>query len=232
MKLKAIIIDDESAGRNFLNSLINEYIESIEVVGTATSALEGAKLLQSVKIDVIFLDVEMPNGSGFDFMDAIDHKKYKIILTTAYKDFAIKAFKYNVFGYLLKPIDIDDLEEISSRLLDAMNPIEEIKRIAFRTAESIEYIDPSDIIRVETEGNYATIYFISERKLVVSKNMKQIEELLTSEQFIKTHKSNLVNKSYIKRYIKQDGGEFEMIDGSTAPLSRRNREEILKKLQD
>ena len=232
MKLKAIIIDDESAGRNFLNSLINEYIESIEVVGTATSALEGAKLLQSVKIDVIFLDVEMPNGSGFDFMDAIDHKKYKIILTTAYKDFAIKAFKYNVFGYLLKPIDIDDLEEISSRLLDAMNQIEEIKRIAFRTAESIEYIDPSDIIRVETEGNNATIYCISERKLVVSKNMKQIEELLTSEQFIKTHKSHLVNKSYIKRYIKQDGGEFEMIDGSTAPLSRRNREEILKKLQD
>lgn len=232
MKLKAIIIDDESAGRNFLNSLINEYIESIEVVGTATSALEGAKLLQSVKIDVIFLDLERPNDSGFDFMDAIDHKKYKIILTTAYKDFAIKAFKDNVFGYLLKPIDIDDLEEISSRLLDAMNQIEEIKRIAFRTAESIEYIDPSDIIRVETEGNNATIYCISERKLVVSKNMKQIEELLTSEQFIKTHKSHLVNKTYIKRYIKQDGGEFEMIDGSTAPLSRRNREEILKKLQD
>lgn len=232
MKIKTIIIDDESAGRNYLSKLIEEYIPSLTIVGVADSALEGIKLLKAEKVDLIFLDVEMPNGTGFDLIDAIEKNQYKIVLTTAYPNFALKAFKYRVDGYLLKPIDIDDLEILISDFYPIKNPeIPQEKRIVFRTQESIEYIDPQTIIRIETIGNYATIYCLKDRKLLVSKNMKEIELMLNSSDFIKSHKSHLINIRYIKRFLKQDGGFFEMSDTSTVPVSRRKKDEILRLLE-
>ncbi|MFT5820135.1 MAG: two-component system LytT family response regulator [Crocinitomix sp.] len=232
MKLKAIIIDDESKARSFLSNLINEFVEGIEVVGTADSVLNGIKLLKTVKPDLIFLDVEMPGGTGFDFLDTIDYNNYKIIFTTAHSKFAVDAFQYRADGYLLKPIDLDDLIKLSEDLKpesESQNLFPE--RITFKTQESIEYVDAEDIIRIESDGNYSSVFRVRDKKLVITKNMKQMEAMLGHSFFIKSHKSHLINAKHIVRFVKADGGHFEMIDGSKVPLSRRNRESILKKLE-
>lgn len=228
MKYSALIIDDESHARSFLSKLIEEYIPRIEVVGIASSALEGIKLMKNVDPDIIFLDIEMPNGNGFDFLDAVDRGRTKIIFTTAYQEFALNAIKYKADGYLLKPIDLDDLEElIESLQFQEKKTSDSLTRIVFKTLDSIEYVLPAEIIRVESDGNYSTIYKVDGKKLVISKNMKQIEAELPSTLFIKTHKSHLINLTQIVRYVKTDGGYFELSDGSIVPLSRRKKEEIL-----
>ncbi len=232
MKLKAIIIDDESKARSFLSNLINEFVDRIEVIGTADSVLNGIKLLKTVKPDLIFLDVEMPGGNGFDLLDAIDYSNYKIIFTTAHKEFAVEAFQYRANGYLLKPIDLDDLIKLSEELNADLPPNNIFpERITYKTQESIEYVKARDIIRIESDGNYSTVFRISGKKLVITKNMKQMEAQLGHPFFIKPHKSHLINSKFIVRYIKTDGGEFEMIDGSRVPLARRNKEAILKHLE-
>jgi two-component system LytT family response regulator len=232
MKLKAIIIDDETPARSFLSSLLEEYVENVEVIGTANSALEGLKLLKTVKPDLIFLDIEMPGGNGFDFLDAIERGIYKIIFTTAHKEFALNAIKYKADGYLLKPIDLDDLEDLVKGLIEIPQKNNEStnNRIAFRTQESIEYLRPEDIIRVESDGNYATVFSMNAKKLIITKNMKQMEGTLNQPFFIKPHKSHLINTNFILRFMKPDGGFFEMIDGSRVPLARRNKEAILNYL--
>lgn len=229
--LTAIIIDDESKARSFLSNLIKEYVEELKVIGTADSVINGIKLLKTAKPDLIFLDVEMPGGNGFDLLDAIDYDNYKIIFTTAHKEFAIEAFQYRADGYLLKPIDLDDLILLSRDLHLGYKTNKILpERITFKTQENIEYIKAEDIIRIQSDGNYSTIFRINGKKLVITKNMKQVESMLEHSFFIKSHKSHLINSKFIVRYIKTDG-HFEMIDESTVPLSRRNRESILKRLE-
>lgn len=229
--LNAIIIDDESAAISYLSSLIEEYIPQVKIVATASNALEGIKQLNAHKVDLIFLDIEMPSGTGFDLLEAIDSSNYKIVFTTAYADFALKAFKVKADGYLLKPIDIDDLEEIIDKLsTQDQQETPNDNRIAFRTQESIEYIAPENIIRIEGEGNYAAIYLTENKRLVVSKNIKQIEAILPPDLFLKSHKSHIINRAHVLRFVKTDDGHFEMTDGSIVPVSRRKKESILEQI--
>lgn len=228
--LKAIIIDDERAGREYLSNLITEFIPSIKVIGIADSALSGMKLLVNNEIDIIFLDIEMPNGTGFDFVESIQKEKYKIVFTTAHKKYAHEAFKVHADAYLIKPIDLDDLEEVTNHLENTNSAINISEKIAFKTQDSIEYIEPKNIIRVEGEGNYSTVFSLGRKKIVISKNLKQLEELLSHSFFIKTHKSHIINKNHIERFVKTEGGHFEMIDKSIVPLSRRKKELILSLL--
>lgn len=229
----SIIIDDETAAIGYLESLIKEFIPEVEVVATANNALEGVKCLKEHKVDILFCDIEMPGGSGFDLINAINPEDYKIVFTTAYADFALRAFKINADGYLLKPIDIDDLEDLIQKFVrERQLAPKHSSRVVFKTHESIEYVDPKDIIRVEGDGNYSTVYVADGSKIIVSKNMKQVEELLPHPYFLKTHKSYLVNKNHIARYVKQDGGHFEMSDKSIVPVSRRKKEELLKMLEE
>lgn len=228
----AIIIDDERLGREYLSDLINEFIPEISVVGTAISAIEGFKLLTRFKIDIIFLDIEMPTATGFDFLEGLDSDKYKIVFTTAHSNYAVKAFKFNARGYLLKPVDLDDLQQLVSRFLLEEGKNENSFNLVLKTADSIIYINQKDIIRIEGEGNYTTVFCIDGSSATVSKGLKIIESRLTAPFFIKIHKSHIINKNFIKKYVKKEGGHFEMTDSSIIPLSRRRKEIVLNNLEN
>lgn len=233
--MNVVIIDDESAARSFLSKLIQTYLPQLNLIDTASSAIEGIQLLKKHDdIDLIFLDIEMPGGTGFDFLSAIDAKQYKIVFTTAHAEFAIKAINLNANGYLLKPIDIDDLEELITMLKE--NKVPEIttisqQKIALKTQTYIEYVNVSDIIRAESEGSYTTVYLNNGNKIMVSKSLKQIESQINASTFIKPHKSHLVNINYVKRFFKTDGGYLELHDSSSIPVSRRKKEDILESLE-
>ncbi|MFD1551570.1 hypothetical protein DNU06_03305 [Putridiphycobacter roseus] len=230
MNLKAIIIDDEQGGINYLSSIITEFVPNLELVGTANSVNEGLKILLKQKVDIIFLDIEMPNETGFDFIKSIDRSAYKIIFTTAHSEYAVDAFNVFADGYLMKPIVIDELIELIIYLTKNDAVKEEHGKLVIKTKETIEAISLEDIIRIESEGNYSTIYTLNRNRIVISKSIKQLEENLSSDLFVKTHKSHIINKNHIKRYVKLEGGYFEMSDASQVPLSRRKKEEVLNLL--
>jgi len=230
--LKAIIIDDENAAIGYLKKLIEEFTPQVQVICTASNALEAVKKIKSHPVDLIFCDIEMPGGTGFDFLEAIDSINYKIIFTTAYDAYALKAFKMKADGYLMKPIDVDDLEDLVEKfMVEKVKPGSENNTVlSFRTQESVEFVKSQDVIRIKGEGNYSTIFVKNGQKIVVSKNLKQLQEQLPVDSFLKTHKSHIINPTHIVRFIKTAGGYFEMIDQSTVPVSRRKKETILKQL--
>ncbi len=228
--MKVLIIDDEKPAREYLESIIVSYFADLEVVGSAKSVLEGIKILKTTAVDLVFLDVEMPHIDGFDFLELIPETKSKIIFTTAHEKYAVKAFSVRADGYLLKPVDVDDLTDLINHLFKPNTDTNTDTKIAFHTQTRVEYVDKNEIIRAEGEGNYTTIYLVNNDKIVVSKNLKEVEKLLPDMFFIKTHQSHIVNKSCIVRFIKIEGGHFEMTDNSTVPVSRRNKKEVLNQL--
>lgn len=228
--MRALIIDDERAAREYLQSIINEYNDKITDVKLADSVLEGLKILKNEDIDIVFLDIEMPNLNGFDFFDFIDKNDFKIVFTTAHEEYAIKAFNVRADGYLLKPVDVDDLIALIDDLSQTYKGDIKETRIAFRTQSEIEFVEKEQIIRVEGDGNYSTIYLRDKKKITVSKNLKQVEKLIPEPYFIKTHQSHIINKNFIKRFVKTEGGYFEMQDDSSIPVSRRKKDDVMKLL--
>lgn len=237
--LKAIIVDDEENAVNSLKIILSEYCEGVEVVGTANSALDGVKEIQLKKPDLVFLDIEMPNGTGFDLLDCISERNFKVVFSTAYNHYAIKAIKYSAFDYILKPPDVDEIIQIIEKiklenespkelhdkynvLLDAIkNGIQ--NKIILPTNEGFEIFFLSEFIRAEADGGYTTVYLKNKKKIIICKLLKEIEEQLGQEIIFRPHNSHIVNINYIVRFLNKDGGVIEMSDGSIIPLSRRKR---------
>lgn len=233
----ALLIDDEESGTEYLSNLIKEFVPQINVVATGNSVIEGLKRLKEHEnsIDVIFLDIEMPNGNGFDFVEVIDADKYKIVFTTAHHEFALKAFEVYAFGYLLKPIDLSDLETLVEKLKQSSErqgtlPVSNDYTIGLKTMESIEYIKESTIIRIESEVGYSTVHTSDGRLILVSKNLKEIADTLQGDWFLKPHKSFVVNKNFVMRFSKGMGGFLILSDGSEIPVARRRKDQVLKEL--
>jgi two-component system LytT family response regulator len=229
--MKVLIIDDEIDAREYLEKIIQEFVPILTVIANVESSLDALKVLSKQEIDVIFLDIEMPNINGFEFLELIKSSEYKIIFTTAHNEYALKAFGVYADGYLLKPIDIDDLQTLTKHLSNSQKSISEQNKIAFKTHSRIEYIKPTHIIGVKGEGNYSTIFSLNKKKITVTKGIKQIEKLLNESYFIKTHKSYILNKTYIERFIKEEEC-FEMTDGTKIPLSSRKKTSVLHSLDD
>lgn len=245
--MKAIIIDDEKKGREILHALINSYCIDVEVLATAKSADEGYELILKHNPDVVFLDIEMPNGNGFYLLEKFDKIRFRIIFTTAYDNYAIKAIKYHALDYLLKPIDIDELQlsvenvkqvigtaETGNRYAEflAARKLEFTGRIALPVKEGIIYLPVSDIVRLESDGSYSTFYTSDTKKYVVSKNLKEFEDVLPVKEFFRTHKSHLINMKKVKKYIRTDGYFVEMEDGSIVEIARRKKDEFLKSMNE
>ncbi|MEP7253958.1 MAG: response regulator [Ginsengibacter sp.] len=241
--LNAIIIDDELKGRIALKQKLNDYCTEVAVLGEAENGIEGIKLIKEFHPDVVFLDIEMPRMDGFEMLHHLPEKNFHIIFTTAYDQYAIKAIKYAAFDYLLKPIDIEELKLSVSKisvhqktytgkkleLLDQnIHGKNAFNKIAVSTLDGLLFFDIKDIVHLEANSNYTTIYFSDRPKLIASRTLKDFEELLPADIFFRTHHSHLINLNYIKRYIKGDGGQIELQNGNYVDVSRRKKDDFLK----
>ena len=245
--IKAIIIDDIEQARITLKKDLMVYASDVEVIGEANGVVEGAKLLRSVKPDVLFLDIQMQDGSGFDLLDILGDIPYKIIFITASDAHAIKAFRYAAIDYLLKPVDPDELiaaltkfrehkinENEKYKLLNdsLKNSHKAHEKLALHTQDKIHIVNIADILRCESSVNYTEFFFTNGKKLLVTKTLKEFEDLLSDQGFYRVHQSHLINTRFIREFIKTDGGYIIMNDNSNVPVSTRKRPEVMKMLEE
>lgn len=245
VKTTAILVDDIPTALDNLRETIADFLPEIEIVGEANGVVAGAKLIKAKQPTIAFLDIEMPDGTGFDILDLLpDDNSSAIIFTTGSEDYAIKAFRYAAVDYLLKPIDPDDLIEAVSKVKTSHISTKQIKevletkdensqptRIALHTAEEVIVTDIANIIRCQSLDNYCHVFLASGEKILLSKPLKHFSDLLSSADFIRTHQSHLVNFDAIHAYVKRDGGYLELKDGSHIPVSVRKRGELLERLE-
>jgi two-component system, LytTR family, response regulator len=243
--LRAVIVEDEKPSRDSLVGMLNLFCKNVEIVGEAVSVREGISIVSSLKPDIVFLDIQMPDGSGFRLLEEIGDIGFDVIFTTAYDQFAIKAIKFSALDYLLKPIFRDDLikavdkaeenrqkknrkEHIDVLLENIKKPADEPPRIVLSTTEKINVVNVDDIIRCESDNYYTFFHFTNGQRLIISKTLKENEEMLKDYNFIRPHKSHLINTKYIKSFLREEGGFIIMTDGSKVPVSRRKRDMILE----
>lgn len=246
--MKAIIIDDIADARKALKQDLLDYCTEVSIIGEADSVLSGAKLIKQLHSDIecIFLDIEMPDGTGFDLLEIIQ-LEVPVIFCTAHDVYAIKAFKFSAFDYLLKPIDPDELVSCIERLQQSPSfqkkQIEVFQehqnshqynasnRIGLSDEHGIKWVEIQAIIRCQSSSNYTTFHLMDGENITVSKPLKEYDELLVPYSFIRTHQSHLVNPRFVIEYIKHDGGMLKLTNGENIPVSTRKKQEVIQALQ-
>jgi two-component system LytT family response regulator len=246
MKIRCLIVDDEPLALDVLNAYINR-IEGLELVGRCENALQAFSLMQEQSIDLLFLDIQMQDGSGFDLLDVLAEIPFKIIFITASDAHAIKAFRYAAIDYLLKPVDPDELTQALARfkeqqtdeqakyklLNDSLkNHHKPSERLALHSQDKIYIVSIADIVRCESSVNYTIFYFADNKEMVVTKTLKEFEDLLSEQKFFRVHHSHLVNARYIREFVKSEGGHLIMQNGAMVPVSTRKRAEVIKMLDE
>ncbi|MCB0805177.1 MAG: response regulator transcription factor [Bacteroidales bacterium] len=243
--LKAVIVEDEKRSRETLSGLLKLYCKDVNLVAEADGMNSGREAILKHDPDLVFLDIQMPDGSGFKLLESLENIRFDVIFTTAYDQFAIKAIKFSALDYLMKPIFPEDLvaavekakkkrdtqgtkQGIDVLLQHVKKPESENPKIVLSTSEKIHVVNIKDIIRCESDNYYTLFLFTDGTKLLISKTLKENEELLSEHNFIRPHKSHLINALYIKSFLKQDGGYIMMTDGSKVPVSRRKKEKIIE----
>lgn len=242
--LKVIIIEDELQAKNALEAMLKEL--GVTVFGSSQDIDQSYLLINSAKPDLIFLDIELDNGNAFDLLDKFESIDFNIIFTTGHDQFAVKAFRYNALDYLLKPIDINLLKEALTKVeklpsrknldLQIKHLIDSIKkqsfeRILLHTQEGISIIPKNNIIRLESDGNYTTIFTNTGHKHLASSNIKYYEDILPEPPFFRVHQSHIVNIDFITKVLKEDGGFVLMENNVKIPIARRRKEEFLELLK-
>ena len=243
--IKAVIIDDEPKAIQGLVWELSNFEEELEVVATFTEPEKAIPYLKSSKIDCLFLDIEMPTMDGFQFLEKLEHKDFAIVITTAYNEYAITALKNEAIDYLLKPIDTDDLADTISKIKKhnskgiSADKFEDIllkfnnklnhKKITINTDGKLVFLEPRDIFYVESDGNYSTLYLSENKKIVVTKKLKEIDELLPSDHFFRIHNSYIINLHKIKEFLKSDG-YVVLENNARIPVSRQRKIEFLEKI--
>ncbi|MCU0431597.1 MAG: LytTR family DNA-binding domain-containing protein [Cytophagaceae bacterium] len=242
MSKSAIIIDDEQQSVLALMDIVKHQCPNLEVLATGNSVAEGVKLIKQHQPELLFLDVEMGDGTGFDLLESIkDEFHCKIIFVTAFDHYALKAFRFCALDYLLKPVDPDLLKEAVDKLnqsstSDFSNKIKILqsnlngnKRIVLPSKEEFFVAEIQEIIRCEANGNYTIIYLTNHKPILVSKTLKDFDDLLNEFSFLRIHKSHLINMDYVEKYLPKEG-KIAMKDGSEVELSRRKKESFLQRL--
>jgi two-component system LytT family response regulator len=243
--MKAVIVDDEPMAREILMALLERYCPEIEVIGQAGDVEEGVKLARIEKPDLLFLDIQLREGTGFDLLKRLGNFPQKVIFITAFEEFAITAFRFSAVDYILKPINPDDLvtavgkalnalesASLARRLevmLDHLDPMSKMNRkLVLRTSTSMHIVGFSEIIRCQSEKNYTQFHLVSGETVVVGKTLKEYEELLSPFGFVRVHQSHLLNPEHIRRYEKHEGGVILMSDQSQVPVSFRKKEDFMR----
>lgn len=245
--LKTIIVDDENMAIQSLQLIMKDFCPDIEIVGTAKSPLEAIRLINLLNPDLVFLDIEMPNGTGFDVLEAVPDRKFDVVFVTAYNHYALKAIKFSAADYILKPVDIEEIVktvekikqrrnqmghspiDINSLLLNIKQPSP--KKVALPTANGTEYLLIDEILYISADRSYCQLFLTEKRTLLVSKSLSELEELLPVENFYRIHKSNSVNLTFVKKHLKTDGGIVELSDGTKLLIARTKKDEFLMAMQ-
>jgi two-component system, LytTR family, response regulator len=245
--IKAIVIDDENRTRDLIVKMINSFGFEIEATDGGDNVKNGIESIEREKPDLVFLDIQMPDGTGFDLLKGVKNKDFEVVFITAHEEFAIKAIKFSALDYILKPIDQSELkaavekairtvgdrkEEVQFEALQQnINPSQK-RRLVLKTQESVHVVDLENIIRCEADRNYTSFFLTGGKKILVSRTLKEYETLLTGHNFLRVQQSHLVNLDYVDRYDKGNGGSVVMKDGSEVPLSPAKRDIFFKILEN
>ena len=235
--MKAIIVDDEKDAVETLKIILKEYCQEVEIIDTAETAIEAIKSILKNKPDLVFLDVEMPHGNGFDVLEGLEKRDFKVIFTTAYNHYAIKAIKFSALDYLLKPIDIDELveavknarisidnDQVNSLLLRNLEK-NRFSRIPIFHNGAYQFMEISDMIYLESDGAYTNIRF-KDQDMISSKHLKRYEDMLGDYGFYRVSKRHLVNVKHVKQFLNEDNGVLEMSDKSRISISRSKKSAV------
>ncbi len=238
---KTIIVDDENKGRRSLQRLLELLKAPVEILDTAASVQEAISKIDALKPDLVFLDIMLQQGTGFDVLEKIEHTKFHLIFVTAYDQYALQAFRYSAIDYLTKPLDPDLLEESLQRLkavpkneelspkLEALKTNQKnLDKLALHDAQGIQLVRVKDILYCKSQNNYTEFHLVDQKPILVSRTLKEFDELLSQNNFFRVHQSYLINLNRITQYLKQDGGYVKMEDGTLITVSRRKKEELLK----
>lgn len=247
--IKAVLIDDEEKARHNLESLLKDYCPQVKVMAMADGVKPGMEAIKEYDPDVVFLDVKMQNETGFDLLEKIEELNFEVIFVTAHDRYAIDAFKFCALDYIMKPINIEELEAAVAKVSNKVNSDQpnislEIlrenlhkkdfsqKKIGIPTSEGLLFIKVINIIRCEADGSYTQIYLMDGHKITVSRILKEYEELLKDYNFVRVHQSHLINLEHIKKYISAKGGQVVMINDSIVGVSRNYKERFLNKMSE
>ena len=251
--IKTLVIDDEANARSAIKNMVQQLKLPVEIIGEAGSAAEGLEKISSLNPELLFLDIQMPGKSGIDLVQEMKRDDIQVIFVTAHQGFAIQALKLSAIDYILKPIDPAELKEAVEKALkqknkpagseqlqlfqQALQQLQQpqqkaLQRLALSTSEGILFTDLKDIIWIESLTGYCKFYLQDQKPIIVSKNLKEYEDLLADHHFFRTHQSSVVNLVHIKKYVRGEGGQVWMSNGTEIEVARRRKEELLIKMAE
>ena len=245
--LRSVIVEDEKHGRETLKNLLEEFCEGVEIIAMAENVEQAVEVISKHKPDLVFLDIELQTGTGFEVLQRLNPLSFEVIFTTAFEHYALKAIKFSSIDYLLKPIDIEELQQAIQKvnlkkdkdkyraqlellLQNLSGSPEDKKKICLATSDGIEFIDINSILYCEANGSYTNFYIEVLGKLMVSKNLKEYEQLLIDHNFMRVHNSFLINLSKVKKFVKSDGGYILMQNDGLVNISQGKRDEFMERM--
>ncbi|MET4081007.1 two-component system LytT family response regulator [Pedobacter sp. UYP30] len=245
--MRAVLIDDEISNLENLRSLLEKHCPQVTIMATAQKVSDAVNAIEKSLPDLVFLDIQMGEQTGFDVLKQLPTRNFEVIFVTAYDQYGIQAVKFAALDYLLKPIDIEELinavtkaehkvaTQIQTSQLDFLlqqlkKPEANVSKIALQMQSEIRYVALSEIIRCEADNTYTHFFLSGDEKILVSKSLKEYADLLRPNGFLRTHQSHLVNPKYVKSWLKEDGGVLLLMSGEKIPVSKPNREGVKQML--
>ncbi len=237
--IKAILVDDEKGALETLSGMLNLFCKNVQILGKASSANEARSLIKKFNPDLVFLDIRMPYENGFDLLESVGKHTFHVIFTTAYNNYALKAIKFSALDYLLKPINVEELQravlKVSKIVVNkdqyhvfkAHQLNNKHEQMVLPHKNGFEVVNYNEILRFEGDRNYTNIYFLNGKQFLVAKTLKEYEELLKDHNFFRVHQSNIINIKCVKGYIKGRGGKIQLIDNTEVDLARSRKKEFL-----
>lgn len=241
--MRAIQIDDEQHCLDSLRSMIENYLPEVELIAESNTVAQGLQLINLLKPDIVFLDVEMPQSNGFELLDLLEEHQIQVIFITAHDKYALKAIKYCAMDFLVKPVQILDLKSAIKKAYkqkgknnsieiyntNAKQANESLKRLVLPSTDGFEIKEIKDIIQLESNDNYTWVYTTEKQKILVCRTLKEFDEMLENAGFVRIHQSHLVNEQHVVRYIKGSGGYVQLSDGTVLEVSRRKKDEFINR---
>jgi two-component system LytT family response regulator len=243
--LRVFIVEDEIHSQETLKSLLHEFCDGVEIVGVASDVDTAVALIRETTPDLLFLDVELQTGTGFEVLDRLTEVNFEVVFTTAFEQYAVKAIKLSSIDYLLKPIDIEELQRAvekgkvkkdeggrKQKLETLMSNLGSTgkKKICLATSDGLEFINIQDIIYCEASGSYTNFYLTNGTTILVSKNLKEYETILTDQNFMRVHNSFLINLAEVKKFVKSEGGYILMKNNAQISISQKKRDEFIERM--